>query len=514
MTLLGLRRMVPLLGAASLAWMTTACRPRPPVGDDGDAPLATEAVELLVPFDAETLDPRFAVDVIGVRVSRIVHAGLVELDPDTLLPSPSLAKSWRWLDALTLELDLRDDVRFHSGAQFEADDVVATLESFDSSAVLPRIGRILEPVERVDRVGPHQVRIHLRRPHVTLLTDLELPILRRDQAKSAPSPDGALDGLGPFRIGGRAFGEIRLVPADTGLVPRPRHPVVVRAVRDENARALRFHAGSSDVTVNGFSPILLPVFAGHRDLEVRARPGANVTYLLMRNDQGPFRDARLREALSLVVDRPLVARTLLGGHAEPTGTLLPTGHWATPPGIEVEGVDKQRARSLVREVAGSPDGRIRVVYLTSTDRVRMSIARFVAQEASEIGLDLEVTPLELGTLLARLNAGEFDAAMLQLPELTEPNVFRVFAHSASIPPAGANRARIRDGEIDDLLDRGDRTTDLDERRRIYARFEARMREGHFLVPLWHEDQVSITSARARSFVPSAEGRWRSLAFLP
>jgi ABC-type transport system substrate-binding protein len=68
--------------------------------------------------------------------------------------------------------------------------------------------------------------------------------------------------------------------------------------------------------------------------------------------------------------------------------------------------------------------------------------------------------------------------------------------------------------LDAMLDEGDRTSDPEARRAIYARVEAFERDAMHLVPLWYEDQVVVTSVRARSFVPSAEGRWLGLAVLP
>jgi peptide/nickel transport system substrate-binding protein len=146
--------------------------------------------------------------------------------------------------------------------------------------------------------------------------------------------------------------------------------------------------------------------------------------------------------------------------------------------------------------------------------LRGDIARFVAQQLGDAGLAVDVVPLELGTMIARLNGGDFDLAILQLPEVTEPNVLRRFLHSAFVPPAGANRGRVRDPALDALLDEGDRTPEVDARRAVYARLEAREREAMHLVPLWNEDQVAVTSVRAQTFAPSAEGRWLALASIP
>src|SRR5262249_6956483 len=152
-------------------------------------------------------------------------------------------------------------------------------------------------------------------------------------------------------------------------------------------------------------------------------------------------------------------------------TLLAPGHWAYTPARSPLPFDPDAARALLAEAGaggGTAGKGLHVSLLTSTDRLRASIARFLAQELADVGVTVDVTPLELGTLLARLHAGDFDLATLQLPELAEPNVLRVFLHSASIPPAGSNRGRVRDPELDGLLDRGDSLTGEDARREAYA----------------------------------------------
>ncbi|MBX3187523.1 MAG: ABC transporter substrate-binding protein [Labilithrix sp.] len=455
---------------------------------------------MLVPTDPETLDPRHAIDAVALRATRLLHAGLVRLDPDSLEPRPYAASAWTWIDPRTLRVELREGVRFHSGAPLTARDVERTIRAFASPEVGSRHGRVVEAIGDIEIEGERTLTIHLRRAHATLLTDLELPILRADQAMSPPAPDGSLDGLGPYVLKSRAPGEIKLAPA-TGGVTTARRAVTLRTVHDENARALRMHAGRADLVVNGFSPTLLPALATAPGVAVTGRPGANLTYLLARTDRGPLADVELRRAIAQGIDRAKIAETLLAGRATAATTLLPEGHWAHGP-MPPWPPSRPGAHAL------------RLTLLTSTDRLRGTIARYLAQELAAIGITVDVVPLELGTLIGRLASGDFELATLQLPELTEPNVLRVFLHSSSIPPAGANRGRVRDVEVDRLLDAGESTNDPASRAAIYAALERRVRDQALLIPLWHEDQVAVTSERARAFLPSAEGRWLSLASIP
>jgi peptide/nickel transport system substrate-binding protein len=465
---------------------------------------------MLVMSDPETLDPRYVTDAVGMRATRLVHAGLVRLDPDTLAPTPYLARALRWLDPLTLEVDLREDVRFHSGAPLRAADVVATLQAFASPAVASRHASVVAAIADAREAGPYTVLVRLSRPHGTLLTDLELPILRADQAASPPAPDGTLDGLGPYTVARAARGDVLLVPANGGALPRPAHAVELRTVHDENARALRLEAGRADIAVNLVSPTLLPALAAQPGLTVASRRGANLTYVVVAEQHPPLDDARVRRALSLAVDRATICASLFDGRAHPASGLIAPAHWShtdTP----LLPFDPAAARGLLAEAHAA---RLHLTLLTSTERLRGDIARFLAQELGDVGVAVDVVPLELATMIARLNGGDFDLAVLQLPEMTEPNVLRRFLGGAFVPPEGANRGRVHDAELDALLDEGDREAEPAVRKALYARVEAREREAMHWLPLWYEDQVVVASTRAKGFLPSAEGRWLGLAGLP
>jgi peptide/nickel transport system substrate-binding protein len=485
-----------------------------PLGCGRGKSTATESsapLEILVPTDAETLDPRFVTDAVGMRVSRLIHAGLFRLDPDTLAPTPYLAASYRWDDDRTLVVTLRDGVRFHSGAELGPSDVVATLHAFADPKVGARHARVVEAIDDVALVPgePRAVRIHLGRAHATLLSDLELPILRAGEA-FAPSGDGStLDGLGPFTVTSFARGRIELVPATGAALPAPKRALRLLTVHDENARALRLLGGRADLALNGVSPSLLPALANEPALTITSRRGANLTYLLFRTDRGPFADPDLRQAVRWALDRAPVVTHMLDGRATLATGLLPPSLWAhgDRPGWDP---DPARARRLV-SAAG---GRVHVTYLCGTDRLRVAIAKVFAQELGEVGFDVDVRPLELGTLLSRLSDGDFDLASLQIPEVTEPNVLRTFLHSTAVPPRGTNRARVSDAELDALLDQGDRERDPVVRKALYASVEERVLERAYWIPLWHEDQVAVVGPRAKTFVPSAEGRYLGLASLP
>jgi peptide/nickel transport system substrate-binding protein len=181
-------------------------------------------------------------------------------------------------------------------------------------------------------------------------------------------------------------------------------------------------------------------------------------------------------------------------------------------------MDAGKARSVFGGLR-STDGPLPepITLLTSTDRSRLPIARAVAQMLSDAGLPTQVAPLDSGALFERLDRGDYQIAILQMPELTEPNVLRWFFHQSAVPGEGGvgkNRARYRSARTSELLDQAQAEPSHEKRAALYAAVAAMLQQDMPVVPLWHEDQVAVLSPRARGFALSAEGRWLAAAAIP
>jgi peptide/nickel transport system substrate-binding protein len=487
-----------VLAACVTLRLGLGCRPAAP---------APDAVEVLVANDPATLDPRFATRGLDVKLTRLIHAGLVSLDPNTLQPKPFLAKSIE-RHGLDLAIEL-EDVRFHGGKPLEPSDVCATIDAIRDPRTQSPHRSVIESYASCVPTGPRALQLHLNGPRGSFLSDLEIPILRADEARAAPRNDGQLDGLGPFRVIASHAGAIELAPATHRQRPA-RYPLVIRTVHDENARAMRLLAGRSEVAPNAFSPALLRGFA-EKDpsLTVRRRPGSNITYLLTRTDRAPWDSADKRRALSLAIDRDLIVKQLLVGTAKTAKWLIPDGHWAAPSDLVDLRYDPAAARTQLTSIGP-------VTLLTSTDRSRVLLARAIAQMFSDVGLPTQVVPLELGLLLSRLDAGQFSLAILQIPEVTDPNILSWFFHPRGIGEGqnlGRNRARYRSETAARLLDAASNEFDPEQRRRYYVELAKVMLADMPVIPLWHEDQIVVARGRGLRFMPSAEGRWWTLAEL-
>ncbi len=490
-------------GAASLA----GCARR---AIAADAP-----IEVLATSEPITLDPRYTADVYGLRISRLVHATLAAPDLDTLAPRAWLAERLELEDGGAVLVTLRPEACFHDGSRVTARDVLASFRALGDPAMRAPARRIVDElatIEAVDGEGGARIRFVPRRPRAIVRQDLDLPILK---AEEAWSPRGSvLTGCGPYSIADSTLHAIALAPASTyGRFggERAQRPVIVRTVRDEAARALRILAGGADVAPNAFAPALAMALPGHADappgLAVSTRAAPTTTYLSFNLARPPLDVAEVRVAIARAIDRRAIIDAKLPGAAALADGFLPNVIALAPKGRIGHPFDPEGARAVLAPL-GARGARLSLVV--TAQRPRVAMARAIAQMIGDAGLPVDVRPYELATLTARLNAGDFDVAVQQAVELNDPEMMRWYFHRSAIPPGGANRGRIVDAAVDELLDRGLATLDDEKRRLVYGELEAHLREQAFVAPLFHEDHVAVVSKRAAAFQPSADGRWGAL----
>jgi peptide/nickel transport system substrate-binding protein len=479
-----------------------------------DALRADERI-VIVPREIEELDPRFVGDAYGLKLSRMLYASLVTIDPRTLSPRPDLAEDVSMEDALHYRVRLKPGLRFADGSALDADDVVATFRAIADAKVASRYRSSYARIAEVSAEDPQTVRFTLSEPHATLMTDLELPVLREEDA-FRPRSRGVLPvASGRYVLSARAQGGLTLVPNRQHHAP-PKHRYALRfvVVRDDNVRALRMLAGAGDLAQNVLPPLLLPMFAGLPGLRVQSTRGAGTTYVGINLTHPVLRDVRVRRAIAHAIDRAAIVRHKLDGRATLANSWLPEGHWASAADTPRYEYDPARARDLLRERAQDA-APLRLILRTSSDRNVISLGRALASMLAAVGIELSVRPSENATLLSDLARGRFELTLMQVPEVFEPNVLNWFFASDRIPEPGVreggNRFRMRDVALDQALEEGRREHDLTRRKAAYRSVQHILARELPVIPLWHEDVVSVVSARLGGYEVPRDARFGTLA---
>ncbi|MHB1843844.1 MAG: ABC transporter substrate-binding protein [Deltaproteobacteria bacterium] len=478
------------------------------------SPLPKDTVVLLVESAPETLDRRLALSSVAENVSgNLLEPGLVRIASDGR-PVPDLAERFERVDGTTWLFTLRPGLHFHDGTPLVAADVAASLESLRD----PRLGspvaskyRAIQSIETPDEL---QVRVRLSEPDAPFLADMGIGIVPARGA-AAPGRDGFGRhpiGAGPFRFVSWEDTEHLLLEANPdyyGGRPAIGH-LLVKTVRDETTRALELEGGEADLAINAMSPEILPSLERMPHLRLLSTPGANTAYLMFQMGEAKLADARVRQAIAHAIDREAIVRYKFHGRATLATSLLPPGNWAHASGLPPLTHDVRLARALLADAGYGPAHPLSVVYETSTDRFRKSVALAVADQLGEAGIETKVRTLEFGTFFSDIRKGSFELASLKWVPIIEPDLLCWVFCSESVPTpkngwVGGNRERFRDPALDALLEGARRTIDDQARRRDYDEAQRLLARALPYFVLWHEDSVAVVRDEIEGFSVSPYG---------
>jgi peptide/nickel transport system substrate-binding protein len=453
-----------------------------------------------------TADPRFASTNYDSKLVRLVAPGLTAIDTPNLEPRLALAAAIDHVDPLTVDVTLRADARFSDGTPVTPADVVALYGSvLDPRSPSQAHKQLAERYAAVEACGARCVRFHLRTTLATLMTDLDFGILKA-------GADHVV-GAGPYAL--RELTDTTAYldanPYYYGAAPRTPH-VEIRYVADASARILMLVGGSADLIQNAVRPDLVDDVAERPRVRVQSAPSVILTFMMLNTEDPLLRDVRVRQAIALAVDRPAIIAGKLSGRAVlATGLLAPT-HWAYSGDVPHWNRDLPRARALLDAAGLVPDAhgiRAHLVYKTSSDAFRVAVARVLAAQLGEVGIEVEVRAFEFATFFADVKRGNFQIATMQTAEISDPDYYFPYFNSERIPsaadPDANNRTRYRNADVDRLTTAGRSELDPVKRKAIYAEVQRIVAEDVPVVPLWHEDVVVLenTSVEGYRIVPDA-----------
>ena len=395
--------------------------------------------------------------------------------------APSLAKGWRRIDPLTLVFDLDPRARWHDGVPVTAHDVLYTWSLAANPAVLADRSRF-EPVASVAAVGDRSVRVRFKRPSTEqvytfgfLLQPLPAHLLERLPPESIPTSDFARHpiGDGPFRFERRVAGQLVELRADTSFfLGRPGIArVQFQTIEDPTARVNAFITGATDVLDK------IPLQAMP---EVRQRgggrlidPGSNALVYMLFNpramaDSGKphpiFSDPRVREALTLALDRAMIAQATFGpGTPVPDAAQSQLLGWITGGTISGQPANIARARALLAQAGwrdANGDGildkngaplRFSVLYASSS-APNNTIALQAQQMWRAVGADAQLDRLEGPVMGKRVIGGQFDLWINRVGQDPTPSsLVQSWSCTSARQPGSTNFAHWCDPTFDRLV---------------------------------------------------------------
>ena len=402
-------------------------------------PAAAQTLNVGIAAPITSIDPHFYNAGPNNGMANHIFRFLTTRDANLRL-RPDVAERWTAIGDTIWEFKLREGVTWHDGKPLTAEDVAFTAARAPNVPNSPGgFGGFLAGVERVEVVDPRTVRFHMSGPSPLLPGNMAaVALIAKHAAEGASTADfnsgKAAIGAGPYRMASYASGDRVVLERNDAYLPadpaeRRAHwaRVNYRMIVNDGGRVAAVLAGDVDI-IDQIPGNDLARLKANSALTVYEIQGVRMVYgvvdYIRDNNQpnvtdndgkplptNPFRDVRVRRALSLAINREAIAERVMSGSAVPTGQWLPPGMFGANPEVKAPGFDPEAARRLLAE-AGYPNG-FRLTLATPNDRWASDAqtAQAIGQFWTRIGVQTQIEAHPWASYSARSARNEFPVRM-------------------------------------------------------------------------------------------------------
>lgn len=351
-------------------------------------------------------DPATHTGGLGPIFATIVFDSLIFLDMNSHAPHPALATSWKIApDWSYMDFNLRKDVKFHNGENVTAEDVAYSFETFRRPELKWVLGaaarRTYKNFEALDK---YKVRLNLNSPSPGIYTNLTwglavFPKKYREAVGDAGFADKPV-GAGPFKwVDYKQDVYIKVEALEQHYRKTPEIKTLkVMFVPEHSTRLAMLKAGEADIiALTGAQIPQIKADPNLREIQCKYTTGSTLVFadLAFPDKPSPFLDIRVREAVSLAIDRKTICERILFGGSEPYGEALSPVTLGWDSTVKPDPYNPEKAKALLTE-AGYPNGFETVINTHAGSRYYLEA---VASNLSEVGIKAKLEMFEGGAFV-------------------------------------------------------------------------------------------------------------------
>jgi peptide/nickel transport system substrate-binding protein len=462
--------------------------------------------------DATGLDPHKQTAFSSLRLVELIYEPLVRYDA-ALNVVPAIADSWEFsADGLTLTFKLNPNAKFSDGAQVTSADVKASFERLLDEATAAAARSNFLSIASIDTPDATTVVFNLSQQDAPLLVAMGTinAAVVPASAIAAGTVETVALGSGPFKLDSWE-------PNSREVLSPNEHwhggtvgveGITISVLPDETAILASLRANQTDFALIN-DPLVATLVPNEPNLQLNRQPGLAYNVLQLQPARPPMDDLKVRQAISCAVNRQEILDTALVGEGEVTGPLTMDAYKSDPSTLFCYTQDLEKAKQLMAE-SSSPNGfNAKVIAATGEPPVAVSEAQVLQSQLAEIGVTLEIEPLELNVYVDRWLAGDFDMAVAQ--NGGRPDPYPMYNRYFTLEGNLQKVSNFKDDDLNSLLQQGRVETDVAKRKEIFQKFEARLAELSPWIWLSTSNTYTAQTKNVSGFEPSPTGTLFSLS---
>ncbi len=475
--------------------------------------LGASTLHLSISASPSRINPLLATDSASGEIASWIFNGLFKYDANGSVTT-DLAESYRFIDPTHLEVTLKKGVRWHDGAPFTADDVLFTYSLTQSPKIFTPYKDEFRYVKEVRKLSDYKLLITYKQPyfkalHIWMMGILPKHILQKEKDLMRSAFNRHPIGTGPYKLGHfDVSSDIKLEANEEYFEHRPRiDRIVYHFLPDPSTQFLMLRSFKLDV--GSLTPLQYErqIDEGFkRHFNIFELPSHGYTYLGFNLSDPKFKDRRVREAISLAIDRQEIVDILFFSHAKVcTGPFMP-GTFAYNENIEAPKVDLKRAKQLLREAGYDENHPLSFEIATnSNNSLRMYAAQIIQAQLAKIGVKVRIRAMEWQAFLNTVvMPRKFETVLLGWGLGLMPDAYSIW-HSSSSKKGGFNFIGYKNEEVDRLIEEAEHTIDEKRLGAIYKRIFALIVQDVPYIFLYIPNSITAVNRRIKNVEPSIVG---------
>ncbi|MFK4085523.1 ABC transporter substrate-binding protein [Kribbella sp. NPDC020789] len=519
---------LPLVLVAAAVLIATGCSPVQPAGDSPGTTTSQAGQDVFgepadpaqvkpggtltvaLSADPDKLDPTLSRSLYSRYVFHTMCEKLYDLGPDAkVVPQLATALPTIAPDGLSLTIPLREGVKFADGGTFDSAAVKTTLERDLTLAGSARKSE-LGPISGIETPSPNTVVIKLSKPFAPLTAALAdragMVLSPAAVAKLGANFSTAPVCVGPFKFAGRvAQNSIKVVKDPQYYDAAKVHldAIEYRIITDSSIRSANLRSGDAQVAdslsaqdapglqKDSTISVLQSQSLGYQGITINIANANGVGNPLKQLDTPIAKDARVRQAFDLSIDRAALVKSIFNGlNTVACSPISPKSEFTSDAAQACPAHDPAKAKELLTAAGVSTPYKVSMITSNNPDSLRL--AQALQAMVKEGGFELVIKPVEYASLLDQQDRGDFEILQLGWSGRVDPdaNIFNFVGTTGSQNVAGYSNP-----ELDKLLTDARQSTDQAQRIKLYGEVVAKLQQDEPLIYLYRQRNLTGVSKK-------------------
>jgi len=475
--------------------------------------LFSSTLNLSISSNPSRINPILSTDSVSSEIESWIFNGLFKYDKDGNIVG-DLASSYRFIDDITLEINLKQNVTWHDGEKFTAQDVLFTYEMIHNPKIYTPLTSSYKKVDSVAIQDDYTIIVHYKEAYfkaleIWMVGIIPKHIFENEKDMMTSKFNKQPIGTGPYTLKELKLSQDIILTVNKNYfaeIPKIEH-ISYKFVPDPTTSFYMLKQKQLDL--GGLTPIQTDrqIDKSFKNkFTIYEKPSFSYTYLGFNLNHKKFKDKKIREAISLAINRQEVADILFFGHAKVcNGPFLP-GSFAFNQNVKTIAQNTLRSKKLLKELGYDEKKRFSFTVITNANNsTRVYAAQILQHQLKKVGIDMKIRVLEWQAFLNTVvYPRKFESIILGWSLGLMPDARSIW-HSKSAKKGGFNLIGYSNKNVDRLIEEGEITVNRKKLGVIYKKLFQKISSDLGYLFLYIPNSITAVNQNIQNVSPSLVG---------